>query len=371
MGLLTCLTGPSKEAAVEQLRLDLSAAKLHASELRSKLLKLESDREELLVKLTRTQSKQDASTDMPSVSVAVQAMPPVSLESRIPHPAVDEPVSHTIPVQVTQEVAAKSRIPAHPASSPTVATPHSNKAATKTKLTASDVPDAADLIRAVSDPTCQSNAHLTGKRPPKSALPASATARTPEVVELEQRIVLLQQQLKVAEAFRTSLEAQLRDACFTSSNLQTQVLSLQTKLEKTIEEQVAELEKLNNLRKEGHERYESVVSELAECKKQLYSHPTASQVAAYKTEASAAVKRAVDGELKLTQTTSKLKQTQEELATVKAQLSSTEQLVAHMAEKSKTAAEQHEQEKQKVGGMAYPCIASTPHANVAIFCDAS
>jgi hypothetical protein len=87
------------------------------------------------------------------------------------------------------------------------------------------------------------------------------------------RADLLANQLKVAEAFRQSLESELRDLRFKAAGLQTQVLTLQTKLERSVEAQVDELNQIEKLRKGAGSTdsrgYEEALAQLAMLKKKL------------------------------------------------------------------------------------------------------
>jgi chromosome segregation ATPase len=129
---------------------------------------------------------------------------------------------------------------------------------------------------------------------------------------------VLQQQLKVAEAFRASLEADLRDARFANTNLQTQMLSLQTKFEKTVEQQLGEVERLMKLRKEGQDAHEQALQQVAALKHQLELQSLA--CASAQRDAAAAAKHAVEQEQKLQQAQAEVAAVREELAGCVAEL---------------------------------------------------
>lgn len=102
----------------------------------------------------------------------------------------------------------------------------------------------------------------------ESALAASSHA---------QRADLLAHQLKVTEAFRQSLESELRDVRYEKVALQNEVLGLQTRLEKSLGAQVHEIDKLQRLRKgvaaggggSGSADYEGLLEQLSEMQQQL------------------------------------------------------------------------------------------------------
>jgi chromosome segregation ATPase len=131
-------------------------------------------------------------------------------------------------------------------------------------------------------------------------------------------VEVLQQQLKVTEAFRTSLEAELRDARFANTNLQTQMLSLQTKFEKTVEQQLAEVERLIKLRREGQDAHEQAAQQVAALKHQLELQGQAT--ASAQREAQAAAKHAAEQEQRTQQAEAEVASVREELAGCTAEL---------------------------------------------------
>ncbi|KAF8073029.1 hypothetical protein HT031_000690 [Scenedesmus sp. PABB004] len=122
----------------------------------------------------------------------------------------------------------------------------------------------------------------------------------------------LAQQLRVAEAFRASLEAALRDARFANSALQTQVLGLQTKLEAVVEAQVAELEKLNRVRADNADSHDAAVRQAAALRQQLAAAQSDAAAAAKGADAAARAQR--DAEQRAAQLESELSGARAELA---------------------------------------------------------
>lgn len=334
MGMFACFATPAptiqKQEHLQKVTNELTAAKSLVTQLQQELQQVHTDHTQLLQQVSKAPTKQDAATSMPLAVVEGQAKPPVILESKNPQPTGRQ--QHSITSRIASpEVAIKSRIPTHPAG--ISAENGSSSRAPKEVVSESPKADSAGFIRAGrSGQDTQWACH-------------NDSSSLAEVAELEQRIVMLQQQHKVAEAFRASLEAQLRDARFANSSLQTQVLSLQTKFEKTVEEQVSELERLEMLCKDGQLRYDAVASELAQLKQ---DSSAAEELVACRSQLDAALSQVADREVQLVQVTSELHKTQQQLADVREQLATTQNLVEHMAGNAKTLAQQHQQQVEKV-----------------------
>jgi hypothetical protein len=209
-------------------------------------------------------------------SVAVQAKPPVECESRIPRhddgPAL-RPSAHSTPrvsmhdvCVSTSAVAGAGNAPPSPGAlrSPKGCVPRSPKAGKsspsptrsmwKSRIPASPSPDgirrsqsarhaAAAAAAAPAAPEADLPArtlaeHLSSDGGCSSQTSSDAGASAAAASSSQARAEFLSNQLKVAEAFRQSLEGELRDLRFKNAGLQTQVLSLQTKLERSVEAQV-------------------------------------------------------------------------------------------------------------------------------------
>jgi chromosome segregation ATPase len=153
---------------------------------------------------------------------------------------------------------------------------------------------------------------------PKAAGSEQQGAAAAPAAGSAQRVEVLQQQLKVTEAFRTSLEGELRDARFANTNLQTQMLSLQTKFEKTVEQQLAEVERLIKLRREGQDAHEQAIQQVHTLKHQLELQGQAT--ASAQREAQAAAKHAAEQEQRTQQAEAEATHVREELAGCTAEL---------------------------------------------------
>eukprot|EP00775_Hariotina_reticulata_P010342 gene10341-10499_t len=132
--------------------------------------------------------------------------------------------------------------------------------------------------------TC--NSPKSDKPPPQQQLQKTTSAKlaskscSPNAssqLPPHQRPDVLQHHLKIAEAVRQSLEADLRDARFSTSTLQTQVLGLQSKCEKLVEQQVMEIEKLDEVRKEAVKAREGAMAEVQQLRQRL-ADATANQM---------------------------------------------------------------------------------------------
>lgn len=225
-------------------------------------------------------------------SVAVQAKPPVECESRIPRPE-----ETTAPGKLSAAGMATARrlnasqvstsdvslgSPAAPAGStaPVTSAPSARSMA-RSRIPASPSPDAAAMRRSTSarqpastlaaateDAACGPSSNTSSE--------AGACAEAGALAEAssQARADLLANQLKVAEAFRQSLETELRDLRFKNAGLQTQVLTLQTKLERAVESQVDELDRMQKLRKAAggtpdSRGYEEVLAQMAVLERKL------------------------------------------------------------------------------------------------------
>jgi hypothetical protein len=121
---------------------------------------------------------------------------------------------------------------------------------------------------ATEDAACEPSSTTT------SEAGASAEAGALAEASSQARADLLSNQLKVAEAFRQSLESELRDLRFKNAGLQTQVLTLQTKLERAVEAQVDELDRMQRLRKAAggtpdSRGYEEALAQVADLEHKL------------------------------------------------------------------------------------------------------
>jgi hypothetical protein len=355
MGLFSCLVPSQQQASdrvsqeVQELRLALASAQKHVTQLQA-------DRSQLLHDLASrpvTPSKQDAATEIATVSVAVQVKPPVTMESRIPRPTGEDAKDAD-----GSKAPAKTRIPAPPIAVSAVAVAEATAAA-EVQLGRSPLHSPArspsrslhNLLSDESMPAAQRAPSAAAGEVVEAPLPAAASPRgvqlavgalrvpshpdaaalvSPKAAGSEQqgvaapaagtvqRVEVLQQQLKVTEAFRTSLEAELRDARFANTNLQTQMLSLQTKFEKTVEEQLAEVERLMQLRKEGQDAHEQAIQQVHALRHQLELQGQAT--ASAQREAQAAAKHAPEQEQRVQQAEAEVARVREELAGCAAEL---------------------------------------------------
>uniref|UniRef100_A0A383W847 Uncharacterized protein n=1 Tax=Tetradesmus obliquus TaxID=3088 RepID=A0A383W847_TETOB len=360
MGLLSCFA-PSQQEDTDHLSQQVQELKVALASAQKQVTQLQADRSQLLHDLASrpvTPFKQDAATEMATVSVAVQVKPPVTIESRIPRPT-GEDVKEADGIKTP----AKTRIPAPPLA---VSSATATDAAAEPALARSPSPSRSacrsPCLSPPRSPTRSSRNLLTSEpaaaaqRAPSAAAgdAALSAAASPEAVQLAvgalrapsfpdagadhlsaapaaQRVEVLQQQLKVAEAFRTSMEAELRDARFANTNLQTQMLSLQTKFEKTIEEQLREVERLITLRKEGQDAHEQAQQQVAALKHQLELQGQA--CASAQREAVAAAKHAAEQEQRMQQAQAEEARVREELASCVAQLEQRSKECSELAEK--------------------------------------
>lgn len=364
MGLLSCFA-PSQQDDTDHLSQQVQELKVALASAQKQVTQLQADRSQLLHDLASrpvTPFKQDAATEMATVSVAVQVKPPVIIESRIPRPTGED-----VKEVDGSKAPAKTRIPAPPLAVPPAT---ATDAAAEPALARSPSPSRSacrsPCLSPPRSPTRSSRNLLTSEpaaaaqRAPSSAAgdAALSAAASPEAVQLAvgalrapsfpdagadhlsaapaaQRVEVLQQQLKVAEAFRTSMEAELRDARFANTNLQTQMLSLQTKFEKTIEEQLREVERLITLRKEGQDAHEQAQQQVAALKHQLELQGQA--CASAQREAAAAAKHAAEQEQRMQQAQAAEARVCEELASCVAQLEQRSKECSELAEKLQAA----------------------------------
>lgn len=377
MGLFSCLSpGPVSDSPfkeeVSQLTSELAVAKKNVVQLQTELQGLQVERVLLLSELNAkpgSPSKQDAATEMPGVSVAIQVKPPVTQESRIPRPTGEEtkevdsaksPVKSRIPPAPIAPPAGGELACCSPGHSPGRSTaqrtpPRSPTRSTRkllsTDLTApapapapATAPGSAaasprGLVLAVGPNRAASLPEPVLISPRANACSYRASAGENAGASSEQqRSEVLQQQLKVAEAFRLSLEAELRDLRFANNNLQTQMLSLQTKFEKTVEDQVKELERLNHLRKEGQGSHDQAVQQVYTLKRQLSSSEKACNAAKHTAEAVA--KQAEVQEQKLQQAAAELVIAREQISTCMEELAKKGNETSSLATQMQAAQEQ-------------------------------
>jgi hypothetical protein len=368
MGLLSCFA-PGQQEATDRLSQEVQELKVALASAQKHVTQLQADRSQLLHDLASrpiTPSKHDAATEMATLSVGVQVKPPVTLESRIPRPT-----SEDVKEADGSKVPAKTRIPAPP-----IAVPHAavTGAAAEPEVARSPSPSrsacrspchspphsptrsARNLL--ASEPAAAAAAGEAREAPLSAAasprgvqlavgalrapsLPDTAALASPKATSNEhhstaaagsaQRAEVVQQQLKVAEAFRASVEAELRDARFANTNLQTQMLSLQTKFEKTVEGQLREVERLMKLRKEGQDAHEQALQQVAALKHQLELQGLACTSA--QREAAAAAKNAAEQEQRVQQAQAEEARVREELAGCVAQLEQRGKECSELAEK--------------------------------------
>lgn len=249
-------------------------------------------------------------------SVAVQAKPPVECESRIPRPddsatpkvsVAGRSSSFSTPrVSVTDAAtgipataggAAAPVSPGAPRSpqagfkSPTPGSSSPARGILRSRIPASPSPEplrrsqsckskptttgGATVAGAAASPAASSAAAApdAAAAAPESPSEAGAAAGAFAASSSQARADFLSNQLKVAEAFRQSLESELREVRFKNSALQTQVLALQTKLERSMEAQVDEIAKYEKLRKGAGSAdsrgYEEALGELAALRRKL------------------------------------------------------------------------------------------------------
>lgn len=300
MGLLRCLSpGASsmkeREAKNElrQVKAQLAAAKITIADLKQGA--------------TCGESRIGTGVAPTMTSVAVQAKPPVECESRIPRPDETGPLKpsaagagskfSTPCVSVndtsvgTSAVAAGSTVPISPGAlqSPGVAGSSPSRSMFRSRIPPSPSPEAmrrtnsarqsapaapfgtATLTAAAGTDTAEDAAFAP--RPMTTSEAGACAAGALAESSHQARADLLANQLKVAEAFRQSLESELRDLRFKHAGLQTQVLTLQTKLERSVEAQVDELDKIEKLRKGAGSTdsrgYEEALAQLAVLKRKL------------------------------------------------------------------------------------------------------
>jgi len=305
MGLLKCLSPRSNSMKEKELRSELRQVKAQLAEAKITIADL---------KQGAALSSDDRIGTAPMMtSVAVQAKPPVECESRIPRPddsatpkvsVAGRSSSFSTPrVSVTDAATGKPATAGGAAAPVSPGAPRSLQAGFKSPTPGSSSPTRGILrsrIPASPSPeplrrsqSCKSKPTTTGGAAagaaPSPAAPSTAAdtaaAASPESTSeagaagafaassSQARADFLSNQLKVAEAFRQSLESELRDVRFKNSALQTQVLALQTKLERSMEAQVDEIAKYEKLRKGAGSAdsrgYEEALGELAALRRKL------------------------------------------------------------------------------------------------------
>jgi hypothetical protein len=213
-----------------------------------------------------------------TASVAVQAKPPVEVESRIPRTSTNSGGSSSMGEEAAVHVTA-ARVPSRLGAS----TSSSSSSQRGAKLAPGSSPARGSASKSRIPPSPAKPARTTPRTYPRAtkaaaAAAGTATQQTPSEAGAAaftassrmQRADWLASQLKVAEAFRSSLEGELRDARFENVTLQTQVLSLQSKLERALGAHVLELDTRQALRRgSGGGHYEAALAALAAVQTQL------------------------------------------------------------------------------------------------------
>lgn len=229
-------------------------------------------------------------------SVAVQAKPPVECESRIPRPeettapgpkpsAAGTATARQLNAsQVsTSDVSLGSSPEAPGGSTAPVSSTPSARSMARSRIPASPSPEAAAMCRSTSARQhastlvpCQHTEDAACGPSSNTSSEAGACAEAGALAEAssQARADLLANQLKVAEAFRQSLESELRNVRFKNAGLQTRVLTLQTKLERAVEAQVDELDRMQKLRKAAggtpdSRGYEEALTQMAVLERKL------------------------------------------------------------------------------------------------------
>jgi hypothetical protein len=275
MGLLKCLSPRASSMKEKDLNYELRQVKAQLAEAKITIADLKEGH--------AYEGRIGTSIAATKTSVAVQAKPPVECESRIPRPdetSALKPSAHNTPRVSLHDVCVgtsatsgagnpppspgslrgpKGGVPRSPkASNPS---PSPTRSMWKSRIPASPSPDGVRRSQSARRPAAPPAAaapcapghtdtadaglltgtladHLTEDNGPSSQTSSDAGASAAAASSSQARAEFLSNQLKVAEAFRQSLESELRDLRFKNAGLQTQVLSLQTKLERSMEEQV-------------------------------------------------------------------------------------------------------------------------------------